>query len=173
VWDAATNSLLITPISTPQSPATVTVRWEAGATPITDLVYKSFVLTTNAKGTDAPYLIENSAAADASSRICDKSGLLIWKFDISEYDGLLISAAIVNNYILEISGDNDDYDRVADFSKVSIARAQGNNQAVCTIITDAHESVKDTIYIRLRNTNAAMGWGGSISSLTFRYLVTP
>ncbi len=171
VWDASSNSLLITPISTPTSPATVTVTWEAGGTPIRSMVYESFTILTNASGEDAPYLIENSAAATASMRVCDNSGLLIWKFDISEYEGLVISAAIVQNYILEVSGDGEDFDRVADYSKMSIARATGTNDAVCAIIPNAHAGIDDTVYIRLRNTNASLGWGGAIKSFTFQYLV--
>lgn len=170
-WDSATNSILVTPMSTPTSPATVSITWEKGGKPIKETAYKSFVISTNAKGNDAQYIVSNSAAANDSMRICDKSGIIVWKFDISEYEGLVVSANIVQNYLLEVSGDGDDYDRVADYSKISIERATGTNDAVATILADAYEAVGDTLYVRLRNTNPAMGWGGAIRSFTFQYIV--
>ena len=171
LWDSKTNSIVVTPISTPTTPATVSITWVKGGTPVKNTTYKSFVISTNAKGTDAEYIISNSAQANDSMRYCEKSGILIWKFDISEYEGLVVSAAVVQNYILEISGDNDDYDRVADYSKISMTRATGTNDAVVTILTDAYTAVSDTLYVRLRNTNPSLDWGGAIRSFTFRYIV--
>ena len=170
-WDAQTSSILVQPISTPTDPVTVIITWESGATPVTNTMYESMTILTNASGEDAAYIVENSAAASASMRYCDKSGMIVWKFDVSQYDGLLVSAALCQNYILEISPDMEDFDRVADYSKMSIVRSEGGNDSVTTIVVDAQEQIGDTLYIRLRNTNASMGWGGAVKSFTFRYIV--
>jgi hypothetical protein len=37
-WDSATSSILVTPMSTPTSPATVSITWEKGGKPIKETV---------------------------------------------------------------------------------------------------------------------------------------
>jgi hypothetical protein len=120
---------------------------------------------------DEKYIVENTGSANGATRFCDKDAKIVWAFDTKDYEGLIVSVAVLNNYIVEVSGDGKKFTTVADYSKFSSTRAVGTNDGVVTIVADAYPEVGDTLYIRLRNTDPSQGWGGAIKSFTFQHIV--
>jgi hypothetical protein len=71
---------------------------------------------------------------------------------------------------VEVSADGEEWEIVADYSKGGTVPhlTTGGNQTTIKIDPDDY-ACEDTCYVRLRNTNPSMGWGGSITNLTFTY----
>lgn len=169
--DEKTNSLLVKVISTPTAPATVKICWEKNGTPLKDTAYEGFNISVNQTGMDEKYIVSNTGAANGTSRYCDRDAKIVWAFDVSQYNGLIVSAAVVNNYVIEVSGDGKNFTKVADYSQFTSTRATGTNDGVVSILVDAYADVEETLYIRLRNTDPSQGWGGAVKSFEFQYVV--
>ncbi len=172
IWDAATNSLIVKAFSAPKMHATVTVGWAKGGSTVADMRYDSFQLTVNKTGDDAPFIHSNTGGADGVKRYTDGTAELIWKFHVDDFEGLVIAAQLSQNYILEVSGDCENWIEVVNYAKFSSYNANsGTNDGVSCIIVDAYEDVEDILYVRLRSSAPRGGWGGAVKSLTFQYLV--
>lgn len=172
IWDAKTNSLIVKVFTTPKLHATVTVGWATSGDSISNLKYDSFKLTVNKTGDDAPFIYSNTGGADGSKRYTDGTAELIWLFDVSDFEGLVIAAQISQNYVLEVSGDGENWTEVVNYAKFSSYNANsGTNDGVSCIIVDAYEDVGGTLYVRLRSSAPRGAWGGAVKSLTFQYLV--
>ena len=170
-WDQTTNSLVVKVFSAPKMHATVTVGWATGGKAVDSLRYHSFKLTVNKFGDDAPFIHSNTGGADGVKRYTDGTAELIWKFNVASFDGLVISAQLSQNYIVEVSGDGENWTEVVNYAKFSSYNANsGTNDGVSCIIVDAYEDVVDTLYVRLRSSAPRGGWGGAVKSLTFQYL---
>ncbi len=172
VWDEDTNSLLVQALSTPTAPVTVRVEWAASGTPVKDTAYKTALsVRVNNENQDEAYIVSNTGFANGNYRFCDGDTEIVWCFDIAEYDGLSVSVGVVSNYIIEVSGDNETYHTVIDYSTLTSERAAGTNDSVVIIIPSAYEGVDDKLYIKLRNTDPTAGWGGAVKYFTFNTIV--
>ena len=166
-WDESTHSLLVSVYSTPTNHALVRVTWGGAGDRIGDSAFTlAASYTVNSAGTDAPFIVSNTGSANGSNRYCDKDGVIVWKFDVSSYENLQLAISVVNNYILEVSDDGENWIEVADYSKISSTRASGTNQSVVTVSTAAL-GIGSDLYVRLRNTNPNAGWGGAVSLFEF------
>jgi hypothetical protein len=172
IWDEATRTLTIRVFTTPTMPATVTVNWVKDGRTLTGMGYKSIKLTSNANGTDAPYIVKNTGKSNASMRYTDDANEIVWKFDIDDFRGLVVGVQLSQNYILEVSGDGENWTEVINYSKISSYRTDGGtNDSVATILVGSYEDIGGTLYIRLRNTTQKGSWGGAVKSFTFQYLL--
>jgi hypothetical protein len=172
IWDEATRTLTIRVFTTPTMPATVTVNWVKDGRTLTGMGYKSIKLTSNANGTDAPYIVKNTGKSNASMRYTDDANEIVWKFDIDDFRGLVVGVQLSQNYILEVSGDGESWTEVINYSKISSYRTDGGtNDSVATILVGSYEDIGGTLYIRLRNTTQKGSWGGAVKSFTFQYLL--
>ena len=170
-WDAATNSLLVNVYTIPTNPATVTVTWGDKAHLISNKVYAlAAEYSVKQNGTDTPFIVENTSQANGSNRYCDKDAYIIWRFDVSDYDGLQVEVSLSSNYVLQISPDGQNWQTVADYSKLSDVRASGTNSTLVNISAAAYD-VSDTLYLRLSNTSPTGSWGGAVSKIAFYQLV--
>lgn len=127
-------------------------------------------VNTNSKNEDKEYLLSNTASVNDSIRFCDQSGELVYYFDLSGTSNFEIVMSIFQNYIVDVSSDNDDWIEVVDYSEGGIKDhlTTGNNKTNLKIKASDY-GFTDKMYIKLRNTNTAMGWGGSISNFTISY----
>ena len=127
-------------------------------------------VNTNSKNEDKEYLLVNTASVNDSIRFCDQSGVVVYYFDLSGTSNFEIVMSIFQNYIVEVSGDNDDWTEVADYSEGGVKEhlTTGNNR-INLSIKPADYGFTDKFYVKLSNTNTAMGWGGSISNFTITY----
>ncbi len=173
IWDETTRTLTIRVFTTPTKSATVTVNWaKDGSKTLENLTYKSIQLSVNQNGTDAPFIVKNTGKANGASRYTDNDAEVIWKFDIDDFRGLVVSVQLANNYIIEVSGDGETWTEVINFSKISSYKSDGGtNDSMATILVGSYEDIGGTLYIRLRNTTTKGAWGGAVKSLTFQYLL--
>lgn len=131
--------------------------------------YKRTVYTNNKQG-DKDYLLVNTASENDSIRFCDGAGQLVYYFDLRETSGFEIAMQIYQNYIVEVSSDGDDWLEVADYSEGGTKEhlTTGNNKIKLTL-TAADYGYTEDFYIRIRNTDTSLGWGGTISQFTITY----
>ena len=176
VWDNDTRSLRLTTDGS-RTPLTVTVTWGTteGALKTSAYAYEEKIIPTTAKNQDKSYLILNTAQVNDTLRYCDLSGELIYQFDTTDYDSPLYQLYIAQNYIVEVSGDGENWELFADYSeggKVPHIK-NADNATTLTIDPAAFESVDESgmLYIRLRNCNTSMGWGAALSQISIRYVV--
>ncbi len=169
VWDNKSSSLLaqidITPIE-----AEITVTW--GSTPVADdpgYEFGYINVLTNEANKDKDYIVVNTAGVNGRLRFCDGDRKLVYKFDLKNYPEAMLTFNVVQNYILEYSLDNKTWTVVADYSKIGEWTKNGDNAASYTI-SAAEVGAGDELYVRLRNTTPDMGWGGSITSFSIRYV---
>ncbi|MBQ4575286.1 MAG: hypothetical protein IJA85_08830 [Clostridia bacterium] len=172
IWDETTNSLLVQAVTTPTAPVTIRVEWASSGTPVKDTAYETALsVRVNNENKDEAYIISNTGSANGNYRFCDRDAEIVWSFDIAEYDGLVVSAAVVSNYVIEVSGDNETFHTVIDYSDLTSERAAGTNDSIVTIIPSAYDGIGEKLYIKLRNTDPTAGWGGAVKSFTFHTIV--
>lgn len=173
-WSNEYHSLyLISDI--PYGGVTYTVTW--GETPVPDgagyEVVEESVTTTNANE-DAEYLIENTAMSNSAQRYCDLATYLIYKFDISDMDHVVFYLSVSQNYILEVSQDGKDWTIAYDYSQGGkVAHLKNADNKTILTINPGDYGISDTLYIRLRNSNPSLGWGGSVYRISWKYRVYP
>jgi hypothetical protein len=169
IWNNATSSLLVQIDVTPDK-AEIIVVW--GDTPVDDdpeFEFGYVSVPTNSSGKDEEYLIVNTAGVNSGLRFCDLEGQLVYEFDLTEYPEAVLSFNVVQNYILEYSLDNKTWTVIADYSKIGEWTKNGDNASSYTVSAD-EVGAGNVLYIRLRNTTPSMGWGGSITSFSIRYI---
>ena len=172
IWDEATRTLTIRVFTTPTKPATVTVNWSKDGQALDNMSYKSIKLTSNTNGSDAAFIVKNTGKSNGNMRYTDDAAEIVWKFDIDDFRGLVVSVQLCQNYVIEVSGDGENWTEVINYSKISSYKADGGtNDSVATILVGSYEDIGGTLYIRLKNTTAKGAWGGGVKSLTFQYLL--
>jgi hypothetical protein len=132
--------------------------------------YKRTV-ATNSSGADLEFLEYNTAGSNAGLRFCDKNGQLVYLFDLSDKLSAVYTFLLSQNYILEASADGENYQIIADYSeggKVPHLITGGNNIDIQVDMFD-YAGESGVVYIRLRNTDSSMGWGGSIHQFVMEY----
>lgn len=129
-------------------------------------------VTTNSRGEDAEFLYYCDSGVHETLRYADKDTRIIYKFDLDKYPGAIITLSIVQNYIIEISDDGENWSMIADYSQggtVPHTRV-GDNATDFVIGPETYGDFK-TLYVQIRNSDPTQGWGGSISNLSVAYVV--
>lgn len=173
VWNNETSSLLLL-IDGNAGGTEVTVTW--GDTPVEDgqnVYYREESVITNSKNLDKEYLVENTAGVNDGCRFCDLDGVVVYKFDISKYDNPLFTLSISQNYIVEVSSDGESWTMIADYSQGgTVEHIKDGGNATILNITPYEYGITETFYFRIRNSNTSMGWGGSISRISWTYPIS-
>ena len=171
-WDEASQSLLVQTHAGPDAPTTVTVRWDsAGDSVPAASHYEDFILKTNLEGEDEAFLFSNTAAANDQVRFCDLDGQLVYRFDLDQYPAAVLSLQLSQNYIVEVSPDNQDYTVVYDVSQEYDHRVASENIGMRCVVPSEYGMTSGEMYLRIRNTDPTAGWGGAISQLAVKYTV--
>ncbi len=167
-WDAVSHSLLVQAFATPTNPITITVEWGDG-TPVASSQYEAFSFAVNSANEDKPYIVRNTSGASASNRYTDGEAELVYRFDLSNYQASLFALSLCANYLIEVSDDGEHWTTAVDFSRESPVRATALNTAI-RAINPGDYGIRDTFYLRMRNTDVQGGWGGQLSNITVQYL---
>ena len=174
VYDESTHSMLLMfDGSTTAQTVTITFGTDKNAVTSQNTQYAEFTILTNDQDKDKDYLIHNTANANSGVRYCDNGGVLIYKFDLTKYDGATYYFNISQNYILEISPDGETWKLIADYSQGGTVDRVTNadNATIIAISPSQHEELGNELYVRLRNTTTVGGHGGAISRITIRYTI--
>ncbi|MBQ8718464.1 MAG: DUF4350 domain-containing protein [Clostridia bacterium] len=176
VWDDDTRSLRFT-VDGSRQPVTVTVEW--GKTKV-DLegaafVYEEISIPVNSSNKDKEYIFESTAAVNDTCRFCDLDRQLIYRFDTTDYFCPIYQFDVGQNYIIEVSGDGETWEMIADYSEGGTVEHIRDNSTAFTLSIDPadYEAVDETgiLYVRFRNSNTSMGWGARVGLLTIRHMV--
>ncbi|MBQ7319313.1 MAG: DUF4350 domain-containing protein [Clostridia bacterium] len=127
---------------------------------------------TNASNLDLDFIVLNTAASNPSIRFCDNVGQVVYKFDLSDMKSFDLSLRIYQNYLLEVSTDNKNWEVVADYSQggtIPHLTTGGNDVTIEIDVFEYADKGTPYFYVRLSNTNTAMGWGGSIRYFEMDY----
>ena len=126
-------------------------------------------IPTNSKDLDLPYIVENTAYANESLRFCDLDGYIIYKIDLNEFKNAVISLEILQNYIIEISGDGINFTETHNYKKIHPEHlTDGSNRTVITF-DPAEYNCGDAFWFKISNTDTSTGWGGSIRNIYITY----
>lgn len=129
-------------------------------------------VTTNNRNEDEEFLYFCNSGVHDTLRFADKDSRIVYKFDLQKYPEAVITLSIVQNYIIEISDDGENWSMIADYSQggtVPHTRV-GDNSTDFVIGPETYGSYK-TLYVQIRNSDPKQGWGGSISHLSVSYIV--
>ena len=136
------------------------------------IAYYKRTVKTNHTNADAEFLEYNRAGVNSGLRFCDNDRQLIYAFDTSDMLSAVITFALSQNYVLEVSTDGEDWTIVADYSqggKVPHLTTGGNNTDIAVDLFQYGAGESGVIYVRLRNSDPSQGWGGSISQFVMNY----
>lgn len=137
----------------------------------------SLPVVTNANTEDQwrPFAHSTPADSDAGWRnkysiFTDTKRQIVLKYDLNTYKDAVVVLHIRANYIIEASSDGQNWKMVYDYSAHHDTRA-GWKEAEAHIGVDAAQFAagKDTMYIRLRNTDATKGEGAALLDFTVYY----
>lgn len=155
-------------------PITITIEWGTDKNAIPDMSggLGEVNILTNSSGNDEKYLIKNTAGVNSGVRYCDNDGELIYKFDIHEYDHPVYQIYISQNYIIEVSGDGQNWTMIADYSQGGTVERVTNadNATVVNVDPATYKQIGSDLYIRIRNTTTSGGHGGAVSRIVIRHL---
>ncbi|MBE6620040.1 MAG: hypothetical protein E7625_01575 [Ruminococcaceae bacterium] len=174
-YDEASNSIFFL-FDGGMEPITVTIKWGDDKNAIKDITggLGEVNILTNESGADEKYLVKNTAGVSASVRFCDDNRELIYKFDTRDYDSPVYQVYIAQNYIIEVSGDGQNWTLIADYSKGGTVDRVTNadNATVITIDPTAYEEIGNDLYIRIRNTATIGSHGAAVSRIVIRHTTT-
>ena len=159
--------------STNPQEVTITFGKNENAVESNNTQYAEKSILTNEENQDKNYLIENTAGVNSGVRYCDNDGVLVYRFDLNEFNNPTYFFNISQNYIFEISGDGQNWTMIADYSEGGkVDRiTNADNATIITVYPDQYDELDDTLYVRLRNTSPIGGHGGAISRITIRHTV--
>ena len=167
-WDASTSSLLLQ-FEGSVSGISVEVSWSGNETDISnEKLQNRIVIPTNSSNLDAAYIYKNTAFANDSLRFADGAAELIYKFNINEFTNPTFTLQVLQNYLIDVSADGVNYTVTHDFSLINpVHLTTGGNDVLLTFDPDDYGAAAE-FYIRIRNTDPAKGWGGSVRTLIIR-----
>ncbi|MBQ2881621.1 MAG: hypothetical protein IJE40_05085, partial [Clostridia bacterium] len=173
IWSNETSSLLLL-IEGKATPTNIEITW--GSTPREDgqnVYYIDKYVACNESNEDIEYIVFNNAGVNHGLRFCDLDLQLIYKFDISKYHNVRFSLSVLQNYIVEVSSDNENWTMVADYSQGGTVPhvTDGSNLTTLTLYPSDY-GITENFYFRLRNSDVTKGWGGSISGIHWAYSVS-
>ncbi len=129
-------------------------------------------VSTNLRNEDVEFLLVNTASANAGIRYCDLGGQLVYMFDVSEMIDCSLTFNIYQNYIVEVSNDNKNWEIVANYYDISGGEHLKDGGNDVNIVVDPFDYDCDETgecYVRIRNCNSSLGWGGSIRHFDMNY----
>ncbi len=157
------------------SPLEVTITFgnDKNAISASNTQFSEVSILTNDQNEDEKYIVKNTAGVNSGVRYCDNDGIVIYKFDLTEYDTPSYYFNIAQNYIFEISPDGENWTIIADYSEGGkVGRVtNADNATVVAVYPHQIEALDDVLYVRLRNTAPSGSHGGSISRITIRYTI--
>jgi hypothetical protein len=127
---------------------------------------------TNESNLDLDFIVLNTAASNANIRFCDNVGQVVYLFDLSDMNSFDLSLRVYQNYLLEVSTDNKNWEVVAYYSQggtVPHLTTGGNDVTIEIDVFEYADKGTPHFYVRLSNTNTAIGWGGSIRYFEMDY----
>lgn len=191
-WDNANDSLLLR-FAGDAKGLTVTVMW--GNTPIEDSTILSaeeqldyeplntdvaglyghmdqLSIRTNAanENADAAFIVRNTSSTAANLKYCDYSAEIVYRFDLKMYPDAVVVLEIMQNYLVQVSADGENWKTVQDYIKMTGSAIKDSRNAASLAIDSAKYAPKaNALYIRLANANPRASWGGAISGFTVYY----
>ena len=127
-------------------------------------------IPTNDAGEDAEFLLESTAQVNAKFRFADNKSYMIYKFDLSQYPGAVVTFHIVQNYLAEISPDGQNWQTVADYSEGgTVAEHTAGKNDLALVIDTAAYGYTEYLYFRLGDCYPKTGWGGTLRSFDLCY----
>ena len=137
---------------------------------ISGYVLKTISVPTNKTMQDQQWIDTITAPSNDALHFCDLDTFLIYRFDLNQYLHATFSFSLVQNYIIEMSEDKENWVLLKDYSEGGTVphTQRGDNPFVMVVTPDMYGDYS-TLYIRLRNSDITKGWGGSISSLEIQY----
>ncbi|MHC1694260.1 MAG: hypothetical protein AB9835_03065 [Eubacteriales bacterium] len=170
-WENATSSLLVQLENTP-SPVTIAVEWNDKPReddPVYEYDYHT--VTTNNKNEDSEFLVRTDAGANDSLRFADLASEIVYRFDLSKYTAPVIYLDVFQNYIIEVSDHDGDWQKVYDYSEINpVHLTDGSNRTLLTVDPSGF-GYKNELWVRISNTDVSQGWGGSIFNITVKQKV--
>lgn len=173
-WNNATNSLLVELSNSTHQPVDIVIDWTDGEKP--DDPPRSFeevIITAGLQGNDEDYIVRFTGASLDASRYCDLTAELVYKFDLSQYEGAWITLNVSNNYVISVSDHDGDWIEAYNYEVISGGQsASSSNNMTSLTIQPSDYGVGDEIYIRLSNCYPTQGWGGAIHSTSIHYVAS-
>ena len=129
---------------------------------------ESISVLTNSSGQDAEYLFEDTASVNENVRFADGDGYYTYRFDLTGKYEPKLTLSICQNYVVEVSGDNENYTVAASYGSESDVLKNASNLTDITI--DPYEyDIFETFYVRISDSNPSNGWGGSTTKLSLTF----
>ncbi|MBQ1963471.1 MAG: hypothetical protein II369_05070, partial [Clostridia bacterium] len=134
-------------------------------------IYKRRI-ATNSNNQDMDFIIVNTSESNTNFRYCDTTRELIYMFDVSDMLSCDLTCRVFQNYIVEVSNNNKDWEIVANYYDISGGEhlTTGGNDVDVDIdpfIYDCDETGE--CYIRIRACDPTKGWGGTIRYIEMNY----
>lgn len=135
------------------------------------LNYYRRTVKTNSSNLDLDYYYEGNAGSNSGVRFCDLHNYAIYAFDLTGTSDFEIAMNISQNYLVEVSGDLNDWIEVADYSQDgTIPHIAGGSNATRLKLRAADYGLDGSLfYICIRNCYPDQGHGGAISQFTISY----
>ena len=169
-WDNETGSLLLQVENSVDTPVDIEIVW--GDTPVEDdplYVFERMTVATNNENADAEFIERNTSMAGSTLRYCDGHGELVYKFDLTKYQGAFVTLDVMQNYLVSVSDHDGDYVEVATSRDANPEHYVGNGNRTQVVVFPSEHDITDTLYVRLSNSFPGQGHGGGISSFSLVY----
>ena len=142
-----------------------------------DFLYESYnkrTVLTNNTGADAEFFDAtlSNGAATSSCRYCDGYRELVYKYDLTKYENVVIALQVCQNYRVCISLDGKSYVAVQDWILAGNEWGQILKQNMTYVVIDSTLYAKgaQTLYVKIDNAGTdQQGYGGAIYSFTVYY----
>ena len=169
LWDKDTNSLLVQINHDSVDVMTVEVEW--GDTPVESTPEYTLVtldMNTNEKNEDAEFLYDDHGTTTRAYRYCKYDGTLTYRFDREKYTDAFVTMDVFFNYVVEVSNDNQNWTKVADYRDIDPEYTESSTNRVKITIFSPDDAASE-MYVRLSNTDPDKEFGGGIRNLEVKY----
>ena len=170
MWDNATSSLLLKVENSVDVPVDVEIVW--GDTAVADdpvYTIQRVTVATNSLNADQAYIERNTSNANETLRFCDGYGELVYKFDLSNYEDLMVNLDVMQNYLVSVSDHDGDYVEIATSRDDNPEHITGSENRTQVSVIPSLYGIEDTLYVRISNSFPGQGHGGGIASFTLVY----
>jgi hypothetical protein len=119
---------------------------------------------------DEEFIITNTALVNDRRYYCDGGGEVVWRIDLNQYKDAYITMNVMQNYLLEVSADGEQWTEIQNFIKVNGYRVNAcSNSATIGIDSKIYAANSETLYVRLSNADPSQGWGGAVTKYQIFY----
>jgi hypothetical protein len=102
----------------------------------------------------------------SGARFCDARGEIIYRFDLRDLKGLTVHADVANGYIIEVSGDAQQWNELANCVKRSGHETHDGSNRTTESLDLSIYVPGGTAYLRFRDPSPQDGWGPLLFRLT-------